>query len=965
MAGSIKGITIEVGGNTTELSKALGNVNGETRSLQSELKQVDKLLKLDPENIALCEQKEQLLTEAIEATSSKLDILKEAQEQVQEQFEAGEVSEEQYRALERQIAATEIQLQSYQGELQTVQSTDSEVQNTTNDMGEAFEDAGKKADDMGDAGKDSADSIAEAFAAAGITALIDGIIGKMQEMVNVYSESAAAIVEGTGATGENLDDLKDSLDNVFSKVTDSNTTMQDTANVLAEVNTRTGLTGEALEDLTLNVMEFAEHTGTDGVAAIDGLMDVTKKWGLTTEDNTHLMDLLTVANQSCSLSVDEMLGYLTDNQVQFEQLGYSVEDATALMVSLSDSGVDVSSVMSGMKKAITNLAETTDDVPGTFNNMISSISKCGSVTEALGMEVGNTGKSVSDVFGAKAAQEMINAIQSGNFALEDWQTTLGACEGALQTTADTANTTEDQWQQAQNNIAIAASKIFEPALEGVSSAFAGIITKMAQVAQDSPVLQAVIIALATALGILAGALAISSIITMVTKAMSLLNLSFLACPVTWIVIAIAALAAAFVTLWNKCDAFRNFWIGLWEKVKVAFQAVCDYLQPHIEAIKKWFSDCVDGIKLAWDFVQPYIQIIWGVIQKVMADVAQIFRDTWEIIKIVWDWVQPYFQNLWVAIKTIFTVVSEVLGGYFKSAWELIKTVWDVAVMYFSTIWENIKIVFSAVGEVLGAYFRTAWEIIKAVWNVVVAYFAAIWNAIKNIFSVVKNVLTGNFSEAWEGIKNIFSGFANFFETAWNSVKTIFSAVGNFFATVFSTAWEAVKGVFSNWGSFFTGLWDRIKTTFSNLGTIISNAIGNAIKAGINGVITMIENRINSAIGLINGAIGLINKIPGVAVKKITPLSLPRLARGGVLEEGQAMVAEDGAELLSMVNGKAVVTPLTSTSAKKNISEVTGQGKGNTFTQNVNITSSKELSPAETARQTRNATRQMILAIQRG
>ena len=243
--------------------------------------------------------------------------------------------------------------------------------------------------------------------------------------------------------------------------------------------------------------------------------------------------------------------------------------------------------------------------------------------------------------------------------------------------------------------------------------------------------------------------------------------------------------------------------------------------------------------------------------------------------------------------------------------------------------------FSAVGEVLGSFFRNAWEIIKAVWDVVAAYFAAVWNAIKTVFSVVKDVLTGDFKGAWDGIESIFAGFANFFSTLWDSVKRIFSAVGSFFRDTFGAAWDAVKGVFSNFGSFFSGLWDTIRNTFSDLGASIADAIGGAVKAGINGVISIIENTINGAIGLINGAINLINKIPGVSIGKMSDLSLPRLAHGGIIGNGGAMVAEAGPELVQMVNGKAVVTPLTNTARNTAIDTAKG-GRAQQITNEINV-----------------------------
>ena len=197
------------------------------------------------------------------------------------------------------------------------------------------------------------------------------------------------------------------------------------------------------------------------------------------------------------------------------------------------------------------------------------------------------------------------------------------------------------------------------------------------------------------------------------------------------------------------------------------------------------------------------------------------------------------------------------------------------------------------------------------------------------------MLTGDFKGAWDGIKSIFAGFANFFSTLWDSVKRIFSAVGSFFRDTFGAAWSAIQGVFSNFTSFFSGLWSSIKNTFTSLGTSIANAISGSVKAGINGVISIIENTINGAIGLINGAINLINKIPGVSIGKMSNLSLPRLAHGGIIGNGGAMVAEAGPELVQMVNGKAVVTPLTNTARNTAIDTAKG-GRAQQITNEINV-----------------------------
>lgn len=256
-------------------------------------------------------------------------------------------------------------------------------------------------------------------------------------------------------------------------------------------------------------------------------------------------------------------------------------------------------------------------------------------------------------------------------------------------------------------------------------------------------------------------------------------------PYILIVAAVAAVIAIFVALWNNCDGFREFWIGLWEKLKQAFSKFVDTLRP-----------------------------LWTAI-------VGMFQEAWELIKIVWDLVEPYFMAMWERIKTIFSIAFEVIALPFKIAWEQIKFAWDVAVSYFTTLINSIKLT----------------------------------------FSVVKNILSGNFKGAWEDIKKIFS----------------------------------------NWGSFFKGLWDKVKSLFSNIAQTIGSSISNVVKTAINGVLSTAANIINGFIRAINLAIGVINAIPGVNIKKLNELQVPKLERGGVLKKGQIGLLEG--------NGAEAVVPL--------------------------------------------------------
>lgn len=143
-ASTIKGITIEIGGDTTKLDKAISGVNKQSRDLQKELKEVEKGLKLDPKNTELLAQKQTLLKEAVAATSEKLDVLKSAEAQVQKQFENGEVSEEQYRALQREIVKTEADLKNLKTAAEDSNSTLEKVGEIAGKIGKKSEALGKK-----------------------------------------------------------------------------------------------------------------------------------------------------------------------------------------------------------------------------------------------------------------------------------------------------------------------------------------------------------------------------------------------------------------------------------------------------------------------------------------------------------------------------------------------------------------------------------------------------------------------------------------------------------------------------------------------------------------------------------------------------------------------------------------------------------------------------------------------------
>ena len=370
------------------------------------------------------------------------------------------------------------------------------------------------------------------------------------------------------------------------------------------------------------------------------------------------------------------------------------------------------------------------------------------------------------------------------------------------------------------------------------------------------------------------------------KGQAALNAVMSANPITIIVVAITALVAAFIYLWNNCEGFRNFWINLWGSIKEIAFAVAEWFKQAWQDIGNFFTVTVPG---------------W----------FNAFKD--------------FFINLWTGIKDFFVGIWTAISNFFIGAWNSI-------VATFTSIMEWIR---SNIVEPIASFYET-WiapvvnkiiEIVSKLVEIVVSLFVGLYNLlVQNVIQPVVNAflglwqkVSGFFVSLWNGIVAIWNTVASWFnahviqpvvrlftslwqkvtgaaKSAWEGIKSVFSAVGSFFSSTFQKAYNAVTKVFSKIGSFFSKIWNGIKNTFSKLGTSIASAIGGAVKSGINGVISMIENTINTAIGLINGAIGLINKLPGVSVGKISKLRMPRLAEGGIVDKPTiAQIGENGRE----------------------------------------------------------------------
>jgi phage-related protein len=376
---------------------------------------------------------------------------------------------------------------------------------------------------------------------------------------------------------------------------------------------------------------------------------------------------------------------------------------------------------------------------------------------------------------------------------------------------------------------------------------------------------------------------------------------------------------------KACENIRQFFTNLYEQfikpimekvIQVLERVWVNGLQPLVQRVSdfvlrvgtlllKLYNETIAPI-VNWllTYIYPIVVDVINNILDILGDMLITISDIISSVLDVFEGLITFlvgvftldFEMAWDGIKMFFQGIWDTMCGIVQLAWDTIRLILEPVGTFFKSLWEQITNIFAPIAKWFGDLFTNAWNWIKQAWKDVGSWFTNLWNGIKNVWNAVGSWFASIFATAWTGIKNAWSSVTSWFTNIWTTIKNVFSPVANWFKTIFTNAWTDIKNVFSNWGTFFSGLWDKIKNTFKGLGTTLGDAIGGAVKSGLNKVISWIESTVNKAINLINGAIRLINKLPGVSVGTIPTLSLPRLAKGGIVDSATiAMIGEAGKE----------------------------------------------------------------------
>ena len=856
MANRIKGITVESGGDTTKLSKALEGVNKDIKGTQTQLKDVQKLLKLDPTNTELLSQKHKLLADAVSATKEKLEVLKTAAEQANTALANGEISQQQYDALQREIIETENELKR----LTTEANNSHTALEKMGVLGETLQSAGDKISGVGQK---------LLPVTAGVTALGTIAVKTGADFDSAMSKVAAV----SGATGSEMDALREKAREMGSKTKFSASEAAEAMNYMAMAGWKTNDMLSGIE----GIMNLAAASGEDLASTSDIVTDALTAFGLSASDSGHFADILAAASSNANTNVSMMGETFKYAAPVLGSLGYSAEDSAIAIGLMANAGIKSSQAGTALRSAITNLAKPTGTVASAMEqygiSLTDSSGKMYSLRELMeqlrqklgGLSEAEQAQAAASLFGKEAMSGMLAIINGSPADFEKLSNAIDTCSD----TVDGYNgTTEKMAAVMQDNLAgqvtilksqleelaISFSDILMPTIRSIVSRIQELVDKLNQLDPQTKETIAKIALVTAALGPMLVVLGktISSVGT-VFSAVSKLPALFSAVQggigaitgalgvslgsLLAIIAAVAALVAAFVHLWKTNDEFKSNIIAIWEQIKNTFTGLTQGITDRLNALGFDFESFTDVLKAAWDGL---CNLLAPIFEGVFQNISNIFSEFTGVLLGLLDVLIGLFtgdwEQCWNGIKGIFT------------------SIWNFVVNTFHNIMNTLK----GIADVVLGWFGTSWN---EVWTSIKDFFVNTWNSISTFFTGIITGIRDFFVNIWTGIYTFFS---NIFNAIYTVVSTVFQTIYNTIMTVWNSIYETIAPLLDAFKYLFETIFQAIHIIISNVMDWISekiSAIWNAIVSfltpileGIKNTFTTIWNAIKSVIDTVLGAI---------------------------------------------------------------------------------------------------------------
>ncbi len=712
----IKGITIEIGGNTQPLNKALADVNKKSKDLQSELRQVERLLKMDPGNTELLAQKQKLLAEAVQNSKEKLDRLKAAQQQVNEQFAKGDISEEQYRAFQREVAKAEQELKGFERQLnETAKATDT-WKNKLDKAQTSLKNVGAK---MTDVGKNLSMKV---------TAPVLGLGAAVAKTGMEFDAAMSEVGAISGATGEDLQKLE-------ALAKEMGATTKFSASEAAEGLKYMAMAGWETQqqiDALPGILMLAAASGEELGAVSDIVTDAMTAFGMEAARAGEFADVLAAASSNANTNVG-MLGESFKYVAPVAgALGFSAQDTAHALGLMANAGIKSSQAGTALRGAITRMMKPSKDAATVIDELGLKLTDAEGnmlpfrdVMDQLRSTFANLtaeqqAQYAATIFGQEAMSGMLAIINASEADYNKLASAIDNSAGAAQKMADEMQDNLKgrltELKSAIEGVALQLYDHLQPALEKIVGVVQKLVDWFADLSPETQKVIVVIAGLAAAIGpllIVLGAMA--SGLSAIIGILPVLGTAFtvLTGPVGLIVAAIAAAIAIGVLLWKNWETISEKAIEIWEAIR-------DFFVRTFEAIK-------ETITSVWNSIKTF------------------FSDTWESISTTiveaWEMVKTFFSDTWNNIK------------------ETIETIWNSIKDFFSETWDSIQEI-----------FRTVLGWIE---DNIFSKFTAVYETISNIWDSVKTTTAEKWNAVWDTLRNIINGITgmiNKFIRFWNKIK---------------------------------------------------------------------------------------------------------------------------------------------------------------------------------------------------
>ena len=930
MGNRIKGITVEIGGDTTGLDKALRGVNSSITKTQSALNDVNKLLKLDPSNTVLVAQKQQLLSQAVSQTSDKLEALESAQEQVTAAFQRGDIGQDKYQAFQREVEETRGKLNQYKNDLSSLQTEQDRLSSNTARLEKLFSSTGTQVDDYADVlgsklvsaiknGTANSDQMKTAIEKIGksatggkadirqLTDALDTVddgeaIRNLIEELKQAGDAAQDTAEDVGQIAENtkgaaLMQTADQLSAVGDKIQDIGTKAMDayseTENAVTKVNAYFGETGQAAED-SANVIKsvYSDGVGESMDSVADAVLMVKKNLGdLSETDLTNLTQQAITLDELYGIDMNETLRGVNSLMQQYgltaqEAMDYIVvgtqngldktnelgDNLSEYAGKFSQAGYSASEYFQLLDNGLKNGAYNLDKVNDAINEVTTRL-----VDGTIGESIGSFSTKTQELFtswqnGGATQKQVIDSIVADIGNCTNQQEALNLAALAFGTMAEDGNL---KFITSLTSV----GSTYDSVKGSAQGMFDATTTPMQQMESNTRKLQQALVPLGEKLAELANAI-LPPLVSVITTIGGWFER--LPGPVQNFVIILGALLAAFTALTPVIAA-----------ISVAMGALNISMLPIIAVIAA-VAAAIAGI----------IAIIqnWGAI-------TQWFGELWNTIctgiGAMVDSLKAWFSNLWTHLQSVWEGICNVVQTAVMLLGSIIQGAIDIITLPFQMIWENCKGIVSSVWEGIKSVVSSA---IHAVSSTI----SSVMGAIKNVISTVWNAISSKVSSVLNAIKTTVS-------TIFNAVKSVASSVWNGIKSVISSV---VDGIKSKVSSVFNGVKSTVTSIFNGIKST-ATSVWNGIKEAIIKPVEAAKNAVKGIIDKITGFFsGMKLELPKIKLPhfkisgklSLSPPSVPHLSidwykEGGILTKPTVFGMNGSSLMAGGEAGKEAVLPL--------------------------------------------------------